>query len=269
MKKILLIDIGNTNIVFGICNKDNSLKENIISYRYSTNINETIDEFGLKFLLSIKNENINLKDLDGAIISSVVPQIDDKINFAIEKYLNIKSINVTAKMNLGIPITYSSPNEIGIDRLVNAVSGIKIYGKPLIIVDMGTAVTIDVISKKGEYSGGIIFQGMEMSLNALSTKTAKLPKIKVSLPKNIIGKNTLECMQNGVYYSFLGGIKYIIEKIKKETKESSYKVILTGGHTFLFKNETEIFDIFDKDLTLKGLKTIYNKLIINNYGIIN
>ncbi|MFC1512607.1 type III pantothenate kinase [bacterium] len=254
MQNILLIDIGNTNIVIGLYNN----KQIIKSYRFTTDVNDTVDDLGHKIIFTLFREELKPENFKAVIIACVVPQLDNKIKDAVTKYIKCDNHFVDPFNNTFISTTYP-PEEIGADRIVNTAAGIELYGAPLIIVDMGTAVTMDVVSIHGKYLGGIIFQGIDLALRTLCAKAAKLPKTDLKVPSKVIGKSTAECIQSGIYHSYIGAVKHLVKQIKQEAQISQVKVVLTGGYTDLFKSETDTFDIFDKDLSLKGLAIYYEK----------
>jgi type III pantothenate kinase len=257
---VFLIDIGNTNTLIGYSQTDNNL-ENIISYRFSTKKNTTVDDFGINLMFVLNSLEINKKNIKSTIISSVVPEINHNIKNSIEKYINAPAFFTsdikTEKLPDLLKINYKNPKEIGADRLVNAMSAIYLYGYPSIVIDIGTAGTIDIVNNKKEFIGGAIFPGIEISADILAKMTSKLPKIDIRSTEKFIGTNTKESINIGIYQGFIGSIKYFCENLKKDPQLKDAKIILTGGWTDIYKNHNEIFDIYDKNLTLKGLKIIY------------
>ncbi|MCP4481499.1 MAG: type III pantothenate kinase [bacterium] len=233
--KVLLIDVGNTNII-------------INSFRFTTNKSATIDDFALN--LKFATESLEIKD---ALISSVVPELNKVISLAIKKYFNINPKFVSG-LNLDLAINYANPEEIGSDRLVNAIAAIQLYDAPCMVVDIGTAATIDIINEHKEYIGGVILPGIGMTINALSALTSKLPKIDFKKPDHLIAGNTKENIQSGIYYGFLGSIIYFKKQL------GNPRVILTGGYTAIFAEEKAVFEVADQDLTIKGLELIYQNI---------
>lgn len=254
---LFTVDIGNTNIVIGLYNGDDLTHH----WRFSTSKKKTSDEYGIKIISLLKTSNLDKEDFTGAIISSVVPSVTDSFSKSIFDYLGLTPLIVGAGIKTGISIKTDNPKEVGSDRIVNAVAAYKKHKTDLIIVDFGTATTFDFISAKGEYSGGIIAPGMEISAEALSQRTAKLPRVEIHKPKNIIGKNTLEAIQSGLFYGFIAMTNGIIERIKKDCGLNP-RVIATGGLSTEIAKETNIIDEVDEFLILEGLKIIYeeNKL---------
>ncbi|MFH1715015.1 MAG: type III pantothenate kinase [Elusimicrobiota bacterium] len=264
MKKVLLIDIGNTNIVFGLCDEDKDFESGYEVLRIPTVLPGKKKEYKNYILDFLNQQNILSKDIKSVVIASVVPNMDAVFKNIIDECFECGYLFIDDKLNLGMRIRYEKPSNVGADRIVNAVAGRALYGKPILVVDFGTAVTVDVVSMSGEYVGGAISQGLGGALEYLGSKTAKLPKIEMKIPKDVIGKTTEESMLSGIYYSFLGGIKYIISMIKQKNEYKNAKVIATGGYAELYKNETDVFDFIDTELTLKGLKLIYDKVRIQD-----
>ncbi|MFA5779967.1 MAG: type III pantothenate kinase [Elusimicrobiota bacterium] len=230
--KLLAIDIGNTTINFGLFENEKLEKATVFTEKF---------------------KKIPFGDYDNGIIASVVPYATKKII----RLLKIKPIILDSK-NIPIKIKVKNPQKVGPDRLVNAFAAKELYGVPSVVVDLGTATTFDVVSKNGEYIGGVIAPGIKISAESLYEKTAKLPKIKLEVPKNIIGKNTKEAIMSGIFYGHLGLIKEVIKKVKGE-RLNVKKIILTGGYATFFSKHFPDF-IVDGDITLKGLKIIFEKL---------
>ncbi len=249
---LFAVDIGNTNTVMGVFEKE-KLKD---SFRLSTKHSLTVDECGLLInqLLSKKKKKIK-----GVIICSVVPFLTSVYQKMSRRYLKIEPVIVSFKLPLGIKILYDDPSEVGADRLANAVAAYQIYGGPVIVVDLGTATTFDVVSKKGEYLGGAIAPGLESSMSSLMQKAAQLSKIDFRKPKEIIGKSTEESLRSGFFYGTLGQIDEIVKRIKKHIK-GEVKVVATGGLADLIASESKTIQKIDPDLTLKGLKIIYKRI---------
>jgi type III pantothenate kinase len=249
---LFAIDVGNTNICMGLFIDDNLVSD----WRISTVNERTSDETGLLIMQFFAFAGMERETVDDVIISSVVPPIMHSLVLAIKKYIGKNPIIVSHKINTGINILYENPSEVGADRIANAVAGFQLYGGPLIIVDFGTATTFCAISEKGDYLGGVICTGIKASMDALFAKTAKLPRIDIIKPKNVIGKNTIESMQSGAIYGFAGQADYIIRKIKKQLGENT-TVVATGGFARLIAAEVKSIDIINSQLTLNGLKKIY------------
>lgn len=259
---LLVIDVGNTNIVLGVYNKENL----ICDFRLNTIKNKTSDEYALSIMDILHANNINKSKINDVIIASVVPDVMHSIENAIKKYLNLKPIVVENNISLGIEINHDNPETIGADRLVNCIAGIKKYKGPLIIIDIGTAITFDVVDEKEVYQGGAIVAGIGISSEALFLKTAKLPKVELFKPQKVVGKNTIDNIRSGMVIGYIGLIEKLIDEIIKEMNFSKKpKVIATGGYSSLLSKHIDKIDIIDKKLTLDGLLEIYKlKKGINN-----
>lgn len=252
---LLVIDVGNTNIKLGVYKEDKL----VTSWRMSVKVTRTSDEFGITMLNLFASEGMTFADIDGIIMSSVSPSLNYTIEHACEYYMKITPIVIGVGIKTGLNIKYSNPQELGADRIVNSVAAYKLYGGPSVIVDFGTATTFNVISDKGEFLGGCIAPGIKSSLDSLVNNAAKLPRVELSKPDNVINKNTIANIQAGTIYGFTGLVDYIVKKIKKETGFSNMKVIATGGLSQLVVDEKEdIIDVVDRYLTLKGLKFIFD-----------
>ena len=251
---LLVIDIGNTNITVGIYNEDNLIG----TYRLTTKMQRTSDEFGFMLVSFLNTSSIKPEDIDDIIVSSVVPKINYSFTNAIKKYIHKEPIFIGPGIKTGIDIRIDTPSSLGADRLVDAAGAYYTYGGPCIVIDFGTATTYDVVTAKGEFIGGATAPGLGISANALSSQAAKLPEVEILKPDKIIAKNTIKSMQAGTVYGYIGQTEYIIKKIKEEYGQD-LKVISTGGLGRVISNETDEIDIYDADLTFKGLKLIYDR----------
>lgn len=256
-KVLLVIDVGNTNIVLGVYRDE----ELLYHWRISSNKDRTSDEYGLLFEQIFNHNGLDVEDVKDIIISSVVPPLMHTMPTVSRRYFGIEPIIIGTDIKIGIDIKYDNPEEVGADRIVNAVSGFEKYGGPLIIVDSGTAVTFDAVSKEGSYLGGIITPGIKISSEALFLRTAMLPKVEIAKPEKFIGKNTINSIQSGLVHGYVGMMDYIIQNMIKEMEyaEDEVKVIATGGFSNLISNESKYIDIIDGLLTLEGLRLIYEK----------
>lgn len=252
---LFAIDIGNTNVVFGLYEH----KKLIFDWRISTDKNKTSDEYGLIFKQVYDFAKIKPKDIEATIICSVVPNLESTFKRAIERYLDQKPIIIDKDTKMNISNGYEYPGEVGADRLVNACAVIDKFGGPAIIVDIGTAISIDFIDEKGCYLGGAIAPGLGISSEALFLKTAKLPKIDLDVPKSVIGKNTRDSIQSGMVFGFIALIDGIIEKMLKERnlKPEDVQIIGTGGYSLLIANNSQYIAHVDKMITLDGLALLY------------
>ena len=251
---LLAVDIGNTNITIGIY-KDNQLINN---FRLTTRLQRTSDEYGIMITSFMNANHYPTNELHDVIISSVVPKINYSFSSSIIKYFHIHPIFIGPGIKTGISIRIDHPSSLGADRLVDAAGAYFTYGGPCLVIDFGTATTYDVITDKGEFIGGATAAGIGITANALSSMAAQLPEIEISRPEHLISKNTISSMQAGIVYGYIGQTEYIIDKIKKEYGEN-LKVISTGGLGKIIANQTDRIDIYDNNLTFKGLKIIYDK----------
>ena len=255
---ILLVDVGNTNIVIGVY-RDNDY---IAGWRISTDSKKTSDEYSIQMIQLFNQNDLNPKEVKGIIISSVVPNIMHSLENMMKKSFNIDPIVVGPGVKTGINIKYDNPKEVGADRIVNAVAAHEIYRRDVKIIDFGTATTYCAVTEGGNYLGGCICPGVRISSDALFERAAKLPRVELELPKSIICKNTVSSMQAGILYGYIGQVEYIVNKIKSEMIESGFEnpyVIATGGLANLISKSTDVIDKVDSSLTLEGLRILYDK----------
>ena len=251
---ILLFDIGNTNIVMGIC-EDNKI---IKTYRYVTNPSLTNDDYFQKIDISIKNYKQDYK-VEGAIISCVVSQLDRVFATMIEKYFNVKAKIIGPGLKSGLKIKLENPKELGADLLCDAVGAYEKYQDTCIIIDMGTATKLIVVNDKKEFLGGSICAGLKGSLNSLINSTSKLSTPTIEVPNKTICNETLECIQSGIVYGHISMIEGLVAKMKKELNNENVKIVLTGGNSVIIKDHLNIEFDYDENILLKGLLDIYNK----------
>lgn len=249
-----MLDVGNTNTVLGVYEED-ELK---FHWRIETSRNKTEDEYGMVIKSLFQHVGITFDQIEGIIISSVVPPIMFSLEQMCQKYFNIKPMIVGPGMKTGLNIKYENPREVGADRIVNAVAAIHEYGSPLIIVDFGTATTYCYIDEDGHYMGGAIAPGITISTEALYSRAAKLPRIEIIRPDHIVGKNTVSAMQAGILYGYVGQVDGIVNRMKEQSKKQP-TVVATGGLAPLIGEEAQSIDIIDPLLTLKGLCLIYKR----------
>ncbi len=252
---LLVVDIGNTNITLGIYDGTQLLG----SFRLTTKMQRTSDEFGIVIHNFLMTKQIQPSQIEDVIISSVVPKVMHSFNNSIRKYINVEPIIIGPGTKTGISVKTEFPKEVGTDRVVNAAAVYEYYGGPSLIIDFGTATTFDYINAAGEFLYVIISPGLEISAQALWTQTAKLPEIEIKKLDSILTRNTITSMQAGVVFGYIGQVEYIINQVKKELNQSM-QVIATGGLGRIIFNETNSIDIYDADLTFKGMKVIYDKL---------
>ncbi|TJX67864.1 type III pantothenate kinase [Soehngenia saccharolytica] len=259
---LLVIDVGNTNIVFGVYDG----KKLIYDRRIATDKEKTSDEYGLLFDQFFKYDGIKREEIEDIIISSVVPTLMHTLPSMAQRYFNKVPIVIGPGVKTGMNIKYDNPREVGADRIVNAVGAYEKYGGPVIIVDFGTANTFCYVNKEGEYLGGVITPGINISAEALFLRTAKLPKVEITKPEKIIGKNTITSIQSGLINGFAGMVDYIIDKMIEEMNQSieDVMVVATGGFANLISSETKNIKVVDKYLTLEGLRIIYERNKVSN-----
>ncbi len=250
---LLAIDVGNTNIKYGIYDGD----ELITSFRVSSRITKTADEYGSVLVNLLNTKNIKTAQIDGVIMSSVIPSLNYTICHMCEYFFALTPLVVGPGIKTGLNLKADNPKEVGADIIVNSVSAFNKFGGPVIVIDFGTATTFDVISEKGELLGVVIAPGIKTSLEGLVNNTAQLPMIELDAPKTVIGKNTKHCMQSGVIFGFSGLVDNIINKIKKELNSPKVTVVATGGLGGIIAKEVKTINIVDRTLTLDGLNYIY------------
>lgn len=252
---ILVVDVGNTHIVFGAYEG----KTLLASWRLSTNKERTADETGIMLFSLFRQEGLKPEDVKAVIVASVVPSIMYTLEHTIKKYFKVEPMVIGPGIKTGINIKCQNPKEVGADLIVNAVSGYELYGGPLIIVDMGTAITFCAVSSKGEYLGCAISPGIKISSEALYDRAAMLPRIDLAKPESVIGKNTVLSMQAGIFYGYVGQVDYIVRRMKQEMQEEAVKVIATGGLSRLIAEESKTIDEINPILTLEGLRIVYER----------
>lgn len=250
---ILAMDVGNTNIKTGLFSGDNLVQ----SWRMSHSLDRTSDELGITMASFFKHYGIRLEEVDGIIISSVIPSMNFTLEHMCIYYFKKKPLFVGSNLKSNINIKYESPKELGSDRICSAAAAYALYGGPVIVIDFGTATTFNVITKNGDYLGGAICPGVKISMSALVENTAKLPKVELTKPKSIIGKSTIQCIQSGLVYGYVGQVDYIISRIMKELCADDIKVIATGGMANIIINDSIYVKRVNRTLTLQGLHLLY------------
>ena len=253
---LLVIDVGNTNTVIGVFQQSQLLK----NWRIRTERNATEDEFNILITNMLAQSAIHPEKISRTIISCVVPPVIENLDAFCKKYLSHAPHWVDAKSASQMPILYSNPEEVGADRIVNAVAAFHIYKQSLIVIDFGTATTFDAISEKGEYLGGAISPGIGIASESLFKSASKLPRVELIVPpKNVIGKDTINSIKSGIIFGYAGLVDGIVRRMKKEM-DSDPKVIATGGLAVLLSNVSETIESVEPDLTLNGLKIIADGL---------
>ncbi len=252
---LLVIDVGNTNITLGVF-KENDMRA---SFRLTTKTARTSDEYGLVISDLLKARNLKIEEIRAVVIASVVPQIMYSLNSGIIKYLGITPLIVGAGTKTGIKIGTTNPKELGADRVVDAVAAYEIYGGPVLVIDFGTAITYDLITADGSIIAAVTCPGLRIAANALWNDTAKLPEIEIAMPDTILAKDTVTSMQAGLVFGCIGQTEYIVRRMLKEAGIDKCRVIATGGLGKIISEATDIIEVYDPNLTLKGLKIISDK----------
>ena len=252
---LLVFDIGNSNIVMGTYEGKKLLRH----WRISTDRQKTGDEYGMLINSLFAYQNIRMEQVVAIIISSVVPPLMVPMIKMCERYFHIHPLVVGPGIKTGFRISYENPREIGADRIVNVAGAFEQYGGPLIVIDIGTATTFDVVAPNGDFLGGVIAPGLSSSADALFQRAARLPRIELVTPKRIISRNTVSGMQAGIIYGYVGQIDEIVRRMKKEMGYDEIRVIATGGYARMISRESKTIDKIDHFLTLTGLRVLYER----------
>ncbi|MFW6123937.1 MAG: type III pantothenate kinase [Acidobacteriota bacterium] len=250
---LLAVDIGNTSIALGVFRRSDLVQK----WQIRSEREKTCDEYQVTLMNLFSLSGLNVSEVKGIIISSVVPPLNPVFQKLVQTLFEMRALEVGPGIKTGMPILYDNPHEVGADRIASAVAARHRYGFPCIVVDFGTATTFDAVSGKGEYLGGAIAPGIQISAEALYHKTAKLPRIEIKRIEKAIGKSTVSSMHSGLYFGYVGLISNIIKEMKKELGEKA-KVIGTGGFSSLIFDELKSIDYHDSELVLQGLKIIYD-----------
>lgn len=252
---ILVVDVGNTNITCGVYEGE-ELKA---TFRLMSKMPRTSDEYGMMLTELLHMKGIDAEDIEGSIVSSVVPDVMHSLTGGLVRYIGTEPLVVGPGVKTGLKITTENPRAIGADRIVDAVAAYEKYGGPVLVLDFGTATTYDYVTADGCFAAGVTAPGIRISAEALWEKAAKLPKIEIKKPKSILAQETISSMQAGLMYGQIGQTEYIIKKVKEETGIADLKVVATGGLGRVISDETDSIDIYDSALTLEGLRIIYAK----------
>jgi len=252
---LLVVDVGNTNITLGVFDGE----ELNGTFRMTTKLPRTSDEYGIELRQLIECQGLKKDDITDIIVASVVPDVMHSLGSAMIKYFGIKPMIVSAGIKTGIRVCTENPKQVGADRIVDAVAAYNIYGGPIIVIDFGTATTYDIVGPDGTFEGAVIAPGIRTSAQALWGGAAMLPAIDIRKPVSIIGKETVSSMQAGIVYGQIGQAEYIVKKIREESGYLDAKVVASGGLGNIIAKETDFIDYYDPQLTLKGLKMIFDK----------
>jgi type III pantothenate kinase len=250
---LLTIDIGNTNITFGVYDKQKVLQYH---WRIKTDHGRMPDEYGIIILGLMRHEGLNFKEIQGVAMASVVPPLTGVFVEMIERFVYQKPFLIDSSVKTGVEILYDSPRDVGADRIVDAAAAYRLYGGPACVVDFGTATTFDAISGKGEYLGGAIAPGIGIAAEALFSRTSKLPRVDLVRPPKAIGTNTVHAMQSGLLFGYVGMVEGMVARYKKELGDNM-RVIGTGGLAEVIAQETNVIEVVNPWLTLEGLQMIW------------
>lgn len=251
---LLVMDVGNTNITFGVYER----RRLIHHWRVHTNRSATEDEYAISIKNYLREAGVPVKQIDGVSIASVVPPLKHVMEKMCRKHFKVTPLVVGPGVKTGLNIKYENPREVGADRIVNAVAAVQLYGVPAIVVDFGTATTFCLIDDREHYVGGVIAPGIHVSVEALVSRAAQLTRIEIVKPEHILGKNTINAMQSGVYYGYVGQVDGIVSRLQREVDGRAY-VVATGGLAELIGEEAETIDTIDPFLTLEGLHIVYER----------
>lgn len=253
MKYLLSIDIGNTNIHFGLWDGTSWH----LSWRARTVTEKMPDEYASLLRNFLRTADLGFEVISGVIIASVVPQLTPGFVELVQRYIRLEPVVVTHQTPMGIRLEVDFPEQVGPDRIVNAAAVVTLYGGPAIVIDFGTATTFDVVSRDGAYQGGAISPGIVVAHDALVSRTARLHKIDLRPPPNPIGRNTIHAMQSGIFWGYVAMVEGLVARTKAAMNETDVKIIATGGLAPLFNQHTEVIDLIAPELTLDGLRIIY------------
>ena len=252
---ILVIDVGNTNMTFGVF-RGEQLEA---TFRVMTKTPRTSDEYGVLIGQMLSSKGMGLKEIEGSVIASVVPDVMHSLTGGVMRYTGTTPLIVGPGIKTGIKIATDDPKAIGADRIVDAVAAYEKYGGPVLVIDFGTATTYDLVTADGKFTAGITAPGIRISSEALWKQTAKLPNIEIKKPKSILAQETITSMQAGLVYGQIGQTEYIVRKVKEESRIDDLKVVATGGLGRMISDETDSIQVYDSALTLDGLRIIYEK----------
>ncbi len=251
---LLAIDIGNTSVKLGIFDGDKLIH----TWNLATGIHRTTDEYGTFLLGLMEHQHLLPPNVEGAVLCGVVPPLITVFVDLCHKYLRHKPLVVEAGVKTGLRIQFDNPREVGTDRVVGVVAAHYLYGKPIIVIDFGTAITFDVISRDGTYIGGVICPGINIALEALFTRTAMLPRIELTRPVRVIGKNTVAAMQSGIVLGYTSLVEGMVKRIEEELGDKPL-VVATGGYAHQMARGTSVINVVNHDLVLTGLRLIYER----------
>lgn len=256
---LMAIDVGNTQIVVGLFDDNGSVGtgELVHQWRVATHPVYTADEFALQLAQLLALDGLDFSTVTGAVVACVVPPLQTALRDMLSRRLKVPSVFVEPGVRTGMPVLVDNPKEVGADRIADAVAAFERYGGPTIVVDFGTATNFEVVSAKGEYLGGLLFPGVELSFNALTARAALLSRVDMAPPRSILGKSTVEQLQSGMFYGFASLVEGVCAKLKDEVGQAT--VVATGGLAPIIVPTTKGIDYYEPWLTLYGLRTIYHR----------
>jgi len=257
MNLLLAVDVGNTNLVLGVFDLDQEGLPLLHSWRLSTSRERTVDEYGLSSFALLRHRGLEPSMISQVVIASVVPPLHPVLDSWIRVYFGVEPLWIGPGIKTGLKVLIENPAELGADRIVNAVAALERYGAPLIAVDFGTATTFDVVSSKREYLGGLIVPGLKLGAEALFQRASRLPRVEITEPERLIGRNTVQAMQSGLFYGYVGQVDGILERLLAESPEST--VVATGGLSKVIAPASKFIQHLEPDLTLEGLKLLWLK----------
>jgi type III pantothenate kinase len=258
---LLVLDVGNTNTVLGVYSTneagDATEGELVAHWRVTSARTQTVDEYGVLFRNLFAMRGIDTQAIKGIVVSSVVPPMDSTLRQVCEQYFHLKPLFIEPGVKTGMPVHYDNPAEVGADRIVNSVAAFEKFGGPCVVVDFGTATTFDVVSAKGEYLGGVIAPGIGISAEALFARTARLPRVDIRKTSKVIGTNTVNSVQSGLFHGYTGLVDGILEKLQGEI--GPFKAVATGGLAPLISSASKFITAVDDSLTLEGMRLIWER----------
>jgi type III pantothenate kinase len=263
---LLVLNVNNTNTMLGLFRPSPEqlgvparYDQMVANWRVATVRRNTADEYGMLFRNLFAMQKVDPAEVKAVVVSSVVPPLDSTLRNAVERYFQTKALFVEPGVKTGMPVLVDNPSEVGADRIVNGVAAFERYGGPCIVVDIGTAITFDVVSERGEYLGGVIAPGVGISAEALFQRTARLPKVDIRRPATVIGTNTVTHIQSGLFYGFIGLVDGLLERMIDEMGGTKPKIISTGGLATMIASGSRYIGIVDEMLTLDGMRIIYER----------
>lgn len=258
MSLLLAVDVGNTNIVLGVFDLSQGERPGVLhAWRLATSRERTVDEYGLSALALLRHKGLEASQIAHVVVSSVVPPLHPVLDSWIRTYFGVEPLWIEPGIRTGLKVLIDNPAELGADRIVNAVAGLELVGAPLIAVDFGTATTFDIVNDRREYLGGIILPGLKIGAEALFQRASRLPRVEISQPERLVGRSTVQAMQSGLFWGYVGQMDGILERLLAEYPDSH--VVATGGLAKVIVPACKHFHSIQPDLTLEGLRILWQK----------